>query len=68
MTFDHGKDKDNKDEAGLFINLLWFLFFILFFNHFFCVKKEQIVVQIHKKLSDAFELFDGDKTRTVEVK
>jgi hypothetical protein len=29
---------------------------------------EQIVAQIHKKLTEAFDVFDGDKTRTVDVK
>jgi len=29
---------------------------------------EMIVAQMHKKLSDAFDLFDGDKTKTVDVK
>jgi hypothetical protein len=29
---------------------------------------EQILSQIHKKLTDAFDVFDGDKTRTVDLK
>ncbi len=29
---------------------------------------EQILTQIHKKLGDAFDVFDGDKTKTVDLK
>ena len=29
---------------------------------------EQMINQIHKRLADAFDIFDGDKTKTVDVK
>lgn len=54
-----------KDEAGQYfiglscrkLNLSQYLIIL-----------EQIVAQIQKKLTDAFDVFDGDKTRSVDAK
>ena len=40
--------------------------FLIFFSNF-CFK-EQVIAQIQKKLTDAFDVFDGNNTRTVDVK
>ena len=29
---------------------------------------EQMILQIQKKLAEAFDIFDGDKTKTVDAK
>ncbi len=46
-------------------NHLIFLFKIKIKNR---ILLEQLVAQIQKKLTEAFDVFDGDKTKTVDAK
>jgi len=55
-----------KLKMKLVIILLFFFFSIGFLSKLIVL--EQVIAQIQKKLTDAFDVFDGDKTRTVDVK
>lgn len=59
---------ETKDEAGFPFTLSVFSFLFYMFLIFFKWIIEQMIIQIHKKLTDAFEVFDGDKTKTVDIK
>ena len=55
---------DIKDEAGNSFEIDFWIDIISYFFKF----EEIIIAQIQKKLSEAFEVFDGDKTKTCDAK